>query len=117
VEITDCTEEPCEGLDRDPAAGKFSIENLAWGDYTLAELLAPPGYQRDDTIHEFTVQGEALQVELAAVVNEQQVGPNLPLTGGLGRDHVYLLGAGILILGLSVLGGRFWKTRRDRMIR
>jgi len=117
VEITDCTDQPCEGLDRDPAAGKFSIENLAWGDYTLAELLAPPGYQRDDTIHEFTVQGEALQVELAAVVNEQQVGPNLPLTGGLGRDHVYLLGAGILILGLSVLGGRFWKTRRDRMIR
>lgn|GEM_PF-6595287 len=117
VEVADCTEDPCTGADRDSAAGKFSIEKLAWGDYTLVELLAPPGYQRDDTIHEFTVQGTALQVELAAVVNEQQVGPVLPLTGGFGRDHVYLLGAAILILGLSVLGGRFWKTRRDRMIR
>lgn len=117
VQITDCTDEPCAGPDRDAAAGKFSIENLSWGDYTLTELLAPPGYQRDDTVHEFTVQGEELQVELAAVVNEQQVGPTLPLTGGLGRDHVYLLGAGILILGLSVLGGRFLRTRRDRTIR
>ena len=117
VEITDCTDDPCSGPDSDPAAGKFSIENLAWGDYTLTELLAPPGYQKDDTVHEFTVQGDTLQVQLAAVVNEQQVGPTLPLTGGFGRDHVYLLGAGILILGLSVLGGRFWKTRRDRTIR
>ncbi|MGP5032088.1 SpaA isopeptide-forming pilin-related protein [Glutamicibacter arilaitensis] len=118
VAITDCTEEGCAGPDLDPRAGHFMLEDLKWGNYTLTETLAPPGYKLGENPSiDFTVAGDELQVELAAVVNEQQEGPALPLTGGIGRDHVYLLGGTLLTLGLGALGTRFWTTRRNRTIR
>ncbi|WP_404290790.1 SpaA isopeptide-forming pilin-related protein [Glutamicibacter arilaitensis] len=114
IAVTDCIAAGCTGPDMDPAKGKFALEQLKWGSYTLQETTAPPGYVKDTEVHSFVVAGEELHVELAAIKNEQQAGPTLPLTGGIGRDQIYLLGGGILILGLSILGGKSLRIRRHR---
>ncbi|WP_141393601.1 SpaA isopeptide-forming pilin-related protein [Glutamicibacter sp. BW80] len=114
IAVTDCIAEGCAGPDMDPAKGQFALPDLKWGSYTLQETTAPPGYIKDGTVREFEVTGEALEVELVAFENEQQAGPELPLTGGIGRDQIYLLGGGILVLGLSILGLQTLRTRRSR---
>jgi hypothetical protein len=112
--VTDCMDEGCTGPDMDPAKGKFALANLKWGNYTLQETTAPPGYIKDETIHEFDVTGDALDIELAAITNEQQDGPALPLTGGIGRDQIYLIGGGILVLGLGIWGAQAFRIRHSR---
>lgn len=47
VKVVDCTQAACQPgmyLDQDPAPGKFRIEKLHWGDYTVTEKTAPDGY-------------------------------------------------------------------------
>ena len=113
--VTDCTDAPCDGPDQDPAAGSFKLEGLSWGNYELVESAAPPGYVVDKTKQEFSIASEQLDYEFAAAFeNKQQDGPSLPLTGGLGRDHVYLLGGGVLALGLVGLGIRRFRQRNAR---
>ncbi|KWR72165.1 hypothetical protein RN04_07820 [Arthrobacter sp. W1] len=114
IVVTDCMAEGCTGPDIDPAKGKFALANLEWGNYTLQETTAPPGYIKDETSHEFDVTGDALDIELAAITNEQQDGPALPLTGGIGRDQIYLIGGGILVLGLGIWGAQAFRIRRSR---
>lgn len=119
--VVDCTEATCAVVlygDTDDSTGGFALENLKWGNYTLTERTAPPGYALDTTVHAFTITGTALQYAFSdAFVNTQLPGPNLPLTGGIGRDQVYLGGGVVLLLALATYGVILYNRRRgDRGI-
>lgn len=58
--IRDCTAAPCSGVDRDPEAGRFLVENLDWGDYTLTEKTAPLRYERSETTYTFVVDAASV---------------------------------------------------------
>jgi hypothetical protein len=116
--ITDCVEdsaESCIGPDTDPAAGKFKVVDLPWGDYTLTETIAPAGYYPASEIP-FTVgvgEDVVLDVALGDVVNTPIEGPDLPFTGGLlSRDLFAITGAGVLALGLGALAFVQIRNRR-----
>lgn len=105
--ITDCVAaaaNECTGYDTDPAAGKFSIPNLEWGDYTLTQTQASPGYKLPDAhlaTRQFTINQNTLQSSFTGAnsfVNEYSDIPSIPHTGGLGRDHLLLSGIFVLLL-------------------
>ncbi|MBB4071247.1 MSCRAMM family protein [Canibacter oris] len=105
--ITDCVAaaaNECTGYDTDPAAGKFSIPNLEWGDYTLSQTQASPGYKLPDAhlaTRQFTINQNTLQSSFTGAnsfVNEYSDVPSIPHTGGLGRDHLLLSGIFVLLL-------------------
>lgn len=112
VAIKDCIAEnlaACTGLDRNPAAGKFGLESLAWGEYSLKETKAPAGYVLDSTVRTFTVGGAkpaSLIIDLGKIENEQQPALSLPLTGGMGSQTFFIGGGAILLAALAVLGIR-----------
>lgn len=112
--VVDCVESDataCTGLDKDPAAGVFLLEDLAWGDYTLVESSAPLGYILDTTEHTFTVDASTTDavIDLGEIENSLATPPTLPLTGGLGADFYKFAGIGILLIGaLLYLARRFW---------
>ena len=110
--VADCLADPCAGPDLDPAPGAFRIVDLAWGDYTLTETSAPPGYELVRTPRTFTVGDASLAVDLGAIENTQRTGPVLPLTGGLGRDQIIIIGALIALLAVVGFGAR--RTRLHR---
>lgn len=115
VDIEDCvaaSAAACTGLDKDPAAGLFKAEGLSWGDYILTEKTAPPGYQRTGQNFEFAITGDALEISLEEIANEQQTGVILPLTGGLGRDAFLLGGTVLLLLAAGALVIRQRRARR-----
>lgn len=114
VDITDCETGVCPTgafTDQDPGVGQFKLVDLSWGQYTLQEKTAPPGYRASGNTYIFTVDANHLEginltlegadVPNNEIENEQQVGPTLPLTGGLGRDQVYLAGGMLLLLGAA----------------
>ncbi|MDI9627427.1 MAG: hypothetical protein QM286_02590, partial [Acidobacteriota bacterium] len=90
---------------------------LAWGDYTLSELTPPPGYKLVEIPEgdgDFTISANNLNHEFeVAFVNEQMDGPDLPLTGGIGRDHLYLAGALALLLSMAAYGTAKVRGRRN----
>ncbi|AQP48559.1 hypothetical protein BW730_14675 [Tessaracoccus aquimaris] len=104
VAIADCIAtdaEECLEADKHPGEGVFVIEDLAWGAYTLVETKAPPGYLLDATEHPFTIgvgDDATLTADLGAVENLAHDGPELPLTGGIGRDQIILAGAFVALL-------------------
>lgn len=97
--------------DTDPRQGYISVKGLDLGTYVLTETKAPTGYSREGSTRMFTVapmQPIASFSGNQAIANEQLVPPQLPLTGGLGRD-AFLIGAGVLLvtaLGVFILLGR-----------
>lgn len=95
--IEDCTVVDCDGPDADPAPGRFLLEGLAWGSYSLVETSAPPGYLVDATPREFVVAPGQLTHDLGEVTNEQVEPPTLPLTGGTGSQLFFILGGGALL--------------------
>ncbi len=114
VAIVDCETAPCEptDLDTDPAPGRFLIADLAPGDYRLVETAAPVGFVLDATPIAVTVLDTAAVTVLDDVVNHQQGTPALPFTGGLGVDHLLLLGGGLVLLLLALA---IWQAiRRQR---
>lgn len=125
VDIVDCvaaTAADCTGPDKDPAAGKFQLTNLEWGDYTLTETKAPAGYVRSTAKYTFTINGEKLAgalivdgvgVDDNAIENARRDAPDLPLTGGLGTDAFLLVGGGLL--ALAGLGGWIHRRRAHRL--
>ena len=54
-------------------------------------------------------------VFIEPIVNTLRSGPVLPLTGGLGRDHVYLAGALLLLLSRAGFGAK--RLRAGRITR
>lgn len=113
VAILDCASAPCNGPDKDPVAGQFKLEGLAWGSYTVVETKAPPGYVGGAS---FTLKVDAQNagtvIDKGAFENEHQAGVALPLTGGLGRDFYTLLGFGVLLVAASAFGIRQLRSRR-----
>ncbi|GAA1628952.1 hypothetical protein GCM10009700_15800 [Brevibacterium sanguinis] len=113
VAIQDCVAnsvDQCTGRDRNPAAGKFRIEELAWGDYTLVETRSPAGYVLDETEQTFSITRERLDHQFGEpFVNEQAESPTLPLTGGTGTLG-YIIGGAVLVL--SCAAGAYWLQRR-----
>ncbi|MFT0847870.1 SpaA isopeptide-forming pilin-related protein [Actinomycetaceae bacterium L2_0104] len=94
------------GSDTDPATGKFKLEDLAWGEYSLAESKAPAGYRLLEEPISFAVGPEdpaQLVWELGAIDNVQRDGVDLPLTGGRSTDAI-LAGGGVLLLGAAAAG-------------
>lgn len=98
--------------DTDNRAGGFRVAGLAWGSYQLIETKAPPGYVLDATPRPFVVGETALEPSLGQIRNSIQGGPVLPLTGGFGRDHVYLAGALLLLLSLAGFGSQRLRAGR-----
>lgn len=90
------------GQDKDPGAGKFSLEGLPWGSYELKELNPPAGYIASTTVYKFTVNNQKQEGFALAgttgnkITNEINETPRLPLTGGYG---IYLpIGLGMLLM-------------------
>jgi uncharacterized surface anchored protein len=121
IPVKDCvadnaSECPADGQDVNPAAGELKVEGLAWGQYQLVETKAPPGYQLDSTPRPFEITATARDhVFTQPIVNTMRGGPVLPLTGGFGRDHVYLAGALLLLLSLAGFGSK--RLRASRVTR
>lgn len=57
--------------DSDPAEGKLSVNNLAWGSYTLKETQAPHNYLVSIDPIPFTIGAGNLNVSLPAVANTE----------------------------------------------
>lgn len=104
--VTDCVTAGACGTspfaDVDPTPGKFKLEGLRWGSYTLKETKAPAGYQVSSTTHTFTVGKDgtnfALNADWGDVENVQQPVPMLPVSGGIGTDQIYMAMAAMLAL-------------------
>lgn len=114
IAVQDCREATaadCTGPDTDPSAGGFRLERLVPGDYELVETRAPIGYVLDATPRTVTVVGTAAVTDIGLIENTQQGVPTLPLTGGLGSDHVVLAGLGVMLLA-ACGGGLHWRLRR-----
>ncbi|WP_171006987.1 SpaA isopeptide-forming pilin-related protein [Brevibacterium sp. 2SA] len=113
VDITDCvaaSADACDGPDQDPAAGKFLIKGLKWGDYAVVETRAPAGYVLDETEHDFSITRERLDHQFdAPFVNKQADSPQLPMTGGTGTIG-YVIGGVVLLL--ACVAGAIWHNRR-----
>jgi hypothetical protein len=115
--ITDCDAadaSECTGPDRDPAPGKFSLQSLSWGTYTLVESAAPAGYLLDETEHTIVIgngDGQQLDYDLGAITNDPRDGLEIPLTGGLGQDAFLFGGGGLLLLVGLVFGIRALRRR------
>lgn len=105
--VTDCvaqTPQECTSLDKNPAAGRFEIAELAWGDYVLFETKAPAGYELDGTEHRFTIDGSHLKHEFKTpFVNKKKQAPTLPLTGGISRDFYMLIGSVFTAVGITAV--------------
>ncbi len=115
--IVDCQEAAaadCTGDDKDPAAGKFLLKGLAWGEYTLVESKAPAGYSLDDTERTFVISvdnGEAsLTQELGEITNAKRDPLTIPLTGGTGT--FIFLGVGGAALAAAAVAA-FIRRRRS----
>lgn len=102
VEVEDCTgtsADGCTGPDKDPAAGKFALSSLKWGEHTLVEKSAPAGYVLDDTKHTFTVSGSTLKQSIGSFTNKQKPQVALPLTGGTGSQIFIIAGVALCAAG------------------
>lgn len=116
VTFTDCEVAPCSGPDKDPAAGKFELQGLSWGSYTVTETVAPPGYQGGASFT-FAVNGANAGTVIVhgAVTNAQQQGVALPLTGGMSSDMFTLWGTGIALLA-ALMGVAYWRRFRGVVV-
>lgn len=112
--------------DSDSSAGKFKLEQLPWGEYTLVETAAPRGYtpkaeeiaftvgptkagqanaSQDKTSSEPT-QSISLTIDLGSVVNQKTViATAIPMTGGdwTGRDILAVGGGLALLAGICAM--------------
>lgn len=112
--IVDCVEESaeCTGYDKDPAAGQFKIDGLAWGEYALIETKAPAGFVLNPDPHEFTIsmtQGDYVFED--GIVNEQRDPLAIPMTGGLGAYQFWMTAG---LFGVLAAGGLLWQRRSQR---
>lgn len=117
------SESACDGTPTDgpnceiTAIGTFTVNNLPWGDYSLEETRAPAGYYPHGDPITFTIGMNGgdleLHVTLDPVKNQPVDSPDLPLTGGIGRDAFFIAGIGVLILGLAAAAGLRRRRREE----
>ena len=114
--VTDCERTACPGPDQDSRAGSFHVKGLPVGEYELRETVAPPGYEllAEPIVFSVGPGGSALDVALNPVINRPQRGPEIPLTGGIGRDFFTI--AGLAVLGGGGAGLVADKVRRRRAV-
>ncbi len=123
IVVTDCTASPCAAgafKDQDPAVGKFKLADLAWGDYTLTETKAPGGFYLMEGSKSFTIGSPAggdvkLVWNLGDIENTRVTGPDIPLTGGIGRDAFFLAGLSTLTLGFGTAVAVQLRNRRKEV--
>lgn len=84
--------------------GKFEVKDLAWGEYTLVEKLAPAGYILDTTARKVSIGEEVKTLEgtFGDITNTKVVAPSIPLTGGISRDAYLYAGLITLVAGLAL---------------
>lgn len=112
--VTDCIASPCvAGMykDQDPAAGKFALSGIPFGEYTLTEATAPAGYVVDTTVHTFKIES-VTALSLGNFANKQQTPLAIPLTGGLSSDWMRIAGISLAALAAAGAGGMLWRNRR-----
>lgn len=110
--VTDCVVAPCTGADTDPVGGQLRVKGLTPGSYQLVETRAPVGFVLNPTPIAVTVSATTQTTVLADVVNQQQPVPVLPMTGGLGTDHLLIAGGGLLALMFGLGAWQFVRRRR-----
>ncbi|MDO4244348.1 MAG: CshA/CshB family fibrillar adhesin-related protein [Actinomyces sp.] len=86
--VSDCVAAaqcPQDSTDRDPAAGKFTVTGLPWGQMTLTETAAPAGYVKSDQPLTQTVDGSRATPGAANVTVTGSFGAvvNVELTGSV----------------------------------
>lgn len=117
--VTDCvaqTPQECTSLDKNPAAGRFKIDELVWGDYVLFETKAPAGYELDGTEHRFTIDASHLKHEFETpFVNKKKQAPTLPLTGGISRDFYMLIGSVFTAVGITAVTALGIRRRKQEV--
>lgn len=117
--VTDCvaqTQQECTGLDKNPAAGRFEIAELAWGDYVLSETKAPAGYELDGANHSFKIDASHLKHEFQTpFVNKKKQPPTLPLTGGISRDFYTLMGFVLTAAGITAVTALRIRRRKQEV--
>lgn len=113
--VVDCvaaTAASCTGADKDPIGGQFFVSGVTPGTYRLVETKAPVGFVLNSTPIPVTVSATTQTTVIADVVNQQQQVPLIPLTGGLGTDHLLIAGGGLLALMICLGLGHFVRRRR-----
>ncbi|MGO3147781.1 MAG: SpaA isopeptide-forming pilin-related protein [Leucobacter sp.] len=112
ITVEDCVADSaadCTGADTEPAAGKFLIQQLVPGAYSLAEIEAPAGYQLLDAPIDVVVNSN---YAFGDIKNVQSEVPQLPLTGGMGTLAIFLGAGGI---GALVVLALILQRRRMRL--
>lgn len=95
--------------------GKFEEKDLAWGEYTLVEKLAPAGYILDTTARKVSIGEEVktLEATFGDITNTKVVAPSIPLTGGISRDAYLYAGLITLVAGLALTGAYTIRRRAN----
>ncbi|MDD7504548.1 MAG: SpaA isopeptide-forming pilin-related protein [Actinomycetaceae bacterium] len=123
--ITDCaagTEagtDVCAGTgDAEPTPGIIKVIDLPLGTYTLQETKAPSGYILDGSERSITLDSEEpyTLTGAQAILNEQRTGPELPFSGGVGRDFFLLAGGGTLLAALTVTLITLGRRRTQKLV-
>lgn len=91
--------------------GKFNVEGLAFGEYSLTEVKAPEGYALLTEPQAFTVNATSYEDDNRVKI-ENAVEGVLPHTGGMGIYLIILVGVVIIIAGLLL----FKRSKRHEEI-
>ena len=118
--------------DSDSEPGKFKLEQLPWGKYSLVETFAPKGYTpkaeemtftvgptkagQESTSQDQTSSEAKLLIDLGSVVNQKTViATAIPMTGGdwTGRDILAVGGGLALLAGICAMA---WRHSRRKVV-
>ncbi|SDU77866.1 hypothetical protein SAMN04489737_0207 [Arcanobacterium phocae] len=121
-DIIDCTQEPCQGMDKDSRPGHYRVDDVKLGDnYVLTQIVAPTGYELAAPTKPFNVVAKDIGhgKEIGPVYNDRisaNLLPSLPLSGGMSAVLFTLIGAcGMLLAsatGYSTLRTK-WMEKGD----